>query len=230
MKLAKLSAIAAATQAPPVGYGSLPGEGKRPNACTHSGWTEERVAQLRTLWSEGLSASQIAKKMGGITRNSVIGKANRLGLEGRANPSAPGIRLAAPKPTKPSAPRALKPRPQAKVFGETKVPPISAPKQPAGVFVLAEIKGRPTAEPAPPRATADERKFQPLPGVQPVPFGSLGCKWPVGGDLADLMCCGARKDDAKPYCAVHFAASVQPTQGTAKRRANDLIRGLRKYA
>lgn len=52
-------------------------------------WTEERVEQLKQLWSEGLSASQIANKMGGVTRNAVIGKVHRLGLAGRATPAAP---------------------------------------------------------------------------------------------------------------------------------------------
>lgn len=46
-------------------------------------WTEERVDQLKKLWAEGLSASQIARTMGGVTRNAVIGKVHRLGLSGR---------------------------------------------------------------------------------------------------------------------------------------------------
>src|SRR5947208_9054221 len=53
------------------------------------GWTEERVAILKKLWLEGLSASQIAKQLGGVTRNAVIGKVHRLGLSGRATPSQP---------------------------------------------------------------------------------------------------------------------------------------------
>ena len=61
------------------------------------GWTEERVEQLRTLWTEGLSASQIARVLGGVTRNAVIGKVHRLGLSGRAkSPSS-----ATPRPRKP---------------------------------------------------------------------------------------------------------------------------------
>lgn len=52
-------------------------------------WTDDRVEQLKQLWSEGLSASQIASKMGGVTRNAVIGKVHRLGLAGRATPAAP---------------------------------------------------------------------------------------------------------------------------------------------
>jgi GcrA cell cycle regulator len=51
------------------------------------GWTEERVEQLKSLWTEGLSASQIARALGGVTRNAVIGKVHRLGLAGRAGPA-----------------------------------------------------------------------------------------------------------------------------------------------
>ena len=51
------------------------------------GWTDERVEQLKTLWSDGLSASQIARVLGDITRNAVIGKVHRLGLAGRAGPA-----------------------------------------------------------------------------------------------------------------------------------------------
>ncbi|MFQ5561936.1 MAG: GcrA family cell cycle regulator [Parvularculaceae bacterium] len=52
-------------------------------------WTDERVELLKKLWAEGLSASQIAGKMGGVTRNAVIGKVHRLGLSGRATPAKP---------------------------------------------------------------------------------------------------------------------------------------------
>lgn len=49
-------------------------------------WTEARTAELRKLWGEGLSASQIAKQLGGTTRSAVIGKVHRLGLAYRASP------------------------------------------------------------------------------------------------------------------------------------------------
>ena len=54
-----------------------------------SGWSEDRITTLKLLWREGLSASQIAGRLGGVTRNAVIGKIHRLGLSGRAKPSAP---------------------------------------------------------------------------------------------------------------------------------------------
>src|ERR1700724_1516215 len=63
-------------------------------------WTDERVEMLKKLWADGLSASQIAAELGGITRNAVIGKVHRLGLSGRAKaPSSAG-----PRPRKTRAP------------------------------------------------------------------------------------------------------------------------------
>ena len=51
-------------------------------------WTDERVEILKKLWGEGQSASQIAKELGGVTRNAVIGKVHRLGLSNRATSSS----------------------------------------------------------------------------------------------------------------------------------------------
>ena len=65
-------------------------------------WTDDRVEKLKTMWAEGQSASQIAKELGGVTRNAVIGKVHRLGLSNRA-----AAKTAAPaadaKPAKPAA-------------------------------------------------------------------------------------------------------------------------------
>ena len=80
------------------------------------GWTDERVELLKKLWLEGLSASQIAKQLGGVTRNAVIGKVHRLGLSGRATPSQPSRpTFKTPRPPRPishTTPRRLEPRPQ----------------------------------------------------------------------------------------------------------------------
>lgn len=46
----------------------------------HGWWTEERTEQLIRLWPEGHSASQLAKIMKAPSRNTIIGKAARLGL------------------------------------------------------------------------------------------------------------------------------------------------------
>lgn len=52
-------------------------------------WTDTRIDLLTTLWRDGLSATQIAQRLGGVTRNAVIGKVHRLGLSARAQPSTP---------------------------------------------------------------------------------------------------------------------------------------------
>ena len=90
------------------------------------GWTDERVAILKKLWLEGLSASQIAKQLGGVTRNAVIGKVHRLGLSGRATPSQPRqATYKAPRAPRPvaAAPRrvvepAHQPAPRVQVYRE----------------------------------------------------------------------------------------------------------------
>lgn len=66
----------------PVGY--LKGVERAPNRCTHAGWTDERVERLKELWAKGWSATQIARDLRGVTRNSVIGKVTRLGLPKRS--------------------------------------------------------------------------------------------------------------------------------------------------
>lgn len=64
-------------------------------------WTEDKIATLRQLWAQGLSASQIANQLGSVTRNAVIGKAHRLGLASRPSPirieAAPASAAAAPR-------------------------------------------------------------------------------------------------------------------------------------
>ena len=67
-------------------------------------WTEERIERLKTMWHDGATASEIAEKLGGVSRNAVIGKAHRLGLEARPSPVKPGEEHAAPaKPAKAEA-------------------------------------------------------------------------------------------------------------------------------
>ena len=85
------------------------------------GWTEERVSILKKLWLEGLSASQIAKQLGGVTRNAVIGKVHRLGLSGRATPSSP------PRPVF-KTPRP--PRPISTSLAPRRIASAAAPSEP----------------------------------------------------------------------------------------------------
>lgn len=79
-------------------------------------WTDERIERLKKMWTEGATASQIAEELGGVSRNAVIGKAHRLGLESRPSPVKPGE----DKPARAEpAPKAETPRAAAPAEPET---------------------------------------------------------------------------------------------------------------
>ena len=71
-------------------------------------WTDERVELLKKLWTDGLSASQIAAELGNVTRNAVIGKVHRLGLSGRAKDASLPASAAQARPARRPARRALR--------------------------------------------------------------------------------------------------------------------------
>lgn len=96
-------------------------------------WTEERIQTLKTMWEGGQTASQIAEALGGVSRNAVIGKAHRLGLQSRPSPVVPKEAEAKPEP---------KP--------EAKAPPVAA--APLREPVAAPPPPQPAA-PAMPRAS-----------------------------------------------------------------------------
>src|SRR5271154_6131486 len=150
---------------------------------SESGWSETRVTTLSQLWLDGLSASQIAKQLGGVTRNAVIGKVHRLGLSGRAAPS---------QPARPAfkAPRPARPAPTS----------VSVPRRPAAV---AEHTPHLSTEPAPRLPALTERVEER--GVATVlTLGAHMCKWPIGDPATDdFTFCGRRSTDEGPYCVEH---------------------------
>src|SRR6185369_10042196 len=103
------------------------------------GWTDERVETLKKLWLDGLSASQIAKQLGGVTRNAVIGKVHRLGLSGRAAPSQPTRPAFKPaRPVRPAA-QATPPAPRRQIEQVAAQPaprPINYVEEPGSATVL----------------------------------------------------------------------------------------------
>src|SRR3954469_12301115 len=102
------------------------------------GWTDERVETLKKLWLEGHSASQIAKQLGGVTRNAVIGKVHRLGLSGRATPSQPQrTTFKAPRTPRPAIAAAPAPRRAIEQAQPSHMPlPVLAPEEPGTATVL----------------------------------------------------------------------------------------------
>lgn len=75
-------------------------------------WTDERIERLKAMWAEGKTASVIAEELGGVSRNAVIGKAHRLGLDSRPSPVKPGEDKPA-APAAAAAPTGLPPAPPA---------------------------------------------------------------------------------------------------------------------
>jgi len=109
-------------------------------------WTDERIERLRAMWTEGKTASQIADELGGVSRNAVIGKAHRLGLDSRPSPVKPGddkpAAAAAPVTEDRPAPSKVREKPPIAAILEAAAP---MPDEPAPRPAPA-----PAAESAPP--------------------------------------------------------------------------------
>ena len=176
-------------------------------------WTDERVETLKKLWQEGHSASQIAKQLGGVTRNAVIGKVHRLGLSGRAAPSQPTRPLY--KPARPPRPAAASP-----VHAERPAPVHGTPIARRDPVISRPVISQPIVP------------YIEEPGTATVlTLGAKMCKWPIGDPSSDSFSfCGRRADDGTPYCVEHARVAYQPSQKAKKRdTGTDLSRSLRRY-
>ena len=172
-------------------------------------WTDERVELLKKLWTEGLSASQIAGRLGnGVTRNAVIGKVHRLNLSGRVQQQ----RVAQPrqprKQREPSlAPRAGGSMPSMPTAGSSALKPM----------MRAETHIRPQAIPEPqPLRLVDLPKDG---RVTILHLSDKTCKWPIGDPGHDDFCfCGHKPRDGSPYCEYHARLAYQPLQDRRQRK------------
>ncbi len=164
-------------------------------------WTEERVEILKKLWAEGLSASQIANRLGGVTRNAVIGKVHRLGLSGRV--TTPRIKSihTRKRSARPAQRNARKPF---RVPGSATVkafqPPLEA-RRPAPAPRFEEL-----VIPADERATLLTLK-------------ECDCRWPIGDPQdEDFHFCGRKKLPGLPYCEYHARVAFQPVAPRRRER------------
>lgn len=166
-------------------------------------WTEFRVEELKRMWTEGMSASQIARQLGaGATRNAVIGKLHRLGLSGRTPPA----RAANARPRRPSQP--------------------SHPSRPglmptAGATALKpqfDAKPSPRPEPAPePIRLVDTPRGE---RVSILMLSDKTCRWPIGDPGSEDFCfCGAAPRPGGPYCAHHARIAYQPLHDRRRLKA-----------
>ncbi|QCO55221.1 GcrA cell cycle regulator [Pseudorhodobacter turbinis] len=197
-------------------------------------WTDERVETLKKMWSEGQSASQIAKELGGVTRNAVIGKVHRLGLSNRAAATTPEkeepvAKAAPPKREEASAapapkPAAPAPRPAAAVVNPTMAQVVN------NVTPLPLRKSIvPAGQPLPPQPSANEISPEALASVREVEKGAKKislmeltertCKWPIGDPATEeFWFCGLPSTAGKPYCEAHVGVAFQPMSARRDRR------------
>jgi len=161
-------------------------------------WTDERVDLLKKLWSEGLSASQIAGRLGGVTRNAVIGKVHRLGLSGRATSS----RSSVPRPRRNHAPR------------QNRAPSITFGTR-GNVALKPTYEEEYEAAPAP--AIVEELVIPLHERATILTLKESMCKWPIGDPADDdFHFCGRKTNGSSPYCEHHACKAFQPVQ--ARRR------------
>jgi len=166
-------------------------------------WNDERVELLKKLWTDGLSASQIASELGGITRNAVIGKVHRLGLSGRAKTPASAV----PRPRKPRAPAHMMRVTRPAMRGNTALAPVHS----------YELEAEPEPQlvenivPMGQRCTLLE-------------LSEDKCRWPIGDPGSqEFFFCGGKAADGVPYCAYHSRLAYQPVND--RRREKRTVRG-----
>ena len=150
-------------------------------------WTDERIAQLKAGWEGGMTASQIAEQLGeGVSRNAVIGKAHRLGLESRPSPVKNGDEPAETVAATPAAAAVAVAPPPA---------PIAA--MPAAIRPTMAVVKKPVRTGKAAKTTL-------------LDLNEKICKWPIGhpGD-ADFHFCGKASQAGFPYCTEHCLVAYQ---------------------
>jgi GcrA cell cycle regulator len=195
-------------------------------------WTDERIDQLRQMWQAGHTASQIAETLGGVSRNAVIGKAHRLGLQSRPSPVKPGeaeaepaakpavVERAAPPP--PPAPTPAEPRPAATAAPAEPRPDAPAVRSigPGGFQRQNPHEQQSPIPPAPPRRLVPAK---PSPEVADktslLDLNERICKWPMGhpGE-PDFHFCGQQANPGFPYCVEHCGVAYQAQLPRRDRR------------
>jgi GcrA cell cycle regulator len=168
-------------------------------------WSEARIALLRQRWSEGLSASTIAKELGlGVSRCAVLGKVHRLKLV------QPDFKKGHPRKERA---RKRPPRPTAR----SRRTGARAPSQLMAAFYalgLDAFFGEPDIRTVHQHAG---KAFGPACGL--LDLTAATCRWPVGepGE-ADFIFCGAVPFKRYPYCIGHCLIAYRPDNGDSEQR------------
>ena len=193
---------------------------------TGMSWTDERVELLKKMWAEGQSASQIAKELGGVTRNAVIGKVHRLGLSNRSGGGGASSEASKTEAKAKPAKTKAEAKPKAKPAAEPAAAPAAASRPAATPARKALI---PAGQPLPPQPAAHEIRPAALAKVSEIEkkakklslleLTERTCKWPVGDPATeDFWFCGLPVQSGKPYCDAHVGVAFQPMSSRRDRR------------
>lgn len=194
-------------------------------------WTDERVETLKKMWNEGQSASQIAKELGGVTRNAVIGKVHRLGLSNRVG-GAPQPAKAEPAKARAEADRPVAEQPPTAEKPAPRPEPSQRPSAPAPAAQTAPVARKPiipAGQPLPPQPSAAEISPEAMATVREaekkarrltlMELTERTCKWPIGDPATqDFWFCGLPAQAGKPYCEAHVGVAFQPMSARRDRR------------
>ncbi|MEM9726726.1 MAG: GcrA family cell cycle regulator [Pseudomonadota bacterium] len=173
-------------------------------------WTDERVERLKELWAEGMTASQIATALGGVSRNAVIGKVHRLGLSNRNTPGKAGE-------AEPEEPVELKKKETAAPVEATVAPTPKAMAEPTNEQIEQSEQAE-AINPVAALAAEVERSARKLSLLE---LNERTCKWPMGDPSTDdFYFCGLPCAVDKPYCAAHVAVAYQPMSSRRDRERN----------
>ena len=189
-------------------------------------WTDDRVEILKKLWVEGQSASQIAKELGGVTRNAVIGKVHRLGLSNRATSSSSSK---SDTKSKTSVKSMSDTKRVSNKTSASKVTSANSPSEPRSNVTSLRRQIIPAGQPLPPQPSANEISPEALAGVSEIEkkakkislleLTERTCKWPVGDPATEeFWFCGLPSQAGKPYCEAHVGVAFQPMSQRRDRR------------
>jgi GcrA cell cycle regulator len=209
-------------------------------------WTDERIDRLKAMWTKGATASQIAEELGGVSRNAVIGKAHRLGLESRPSPvkageekekkakAAPAPKAPkpvaakpAPSPAEPKFSAAEAPRPATTdAPAQPKASGSNAPQMqyrsvgPGGFIRQGPGDTQAPIPPAPPRRLVPAKPSADVADkTSLLDLNDRVCRWPMGhpGE-PDFHFCGQPSNPGYPYCVAHCGVAYQAQLPRRDRR------------
>ncbi|AQX30063.1 MULTISPECIES: GcrA family cell cycle regulator [Bartonella] len=172
-------------------------------------WTCERVELLKKFWSEGLSASQIAAQLGGVSRNAVIGKVHRLKLPGRGK-TTPVISRVQKTSTGVGSSIPRMRRAASSVVPENAISCSVGATALKMDFIAEDVEAVDVLE--------QSKVVVPISRhLNLLQLSENTCRWPVGDPLSsDFHFCGADSGEGNPYCAFHAKIAFQPI--SEKRR------------